>query len=359
MMDIKERLQQLTQARGPSGGEADVARLVAAQLAPFCQKVTVDAMGNVLGFKPGQGPEPRPRVMLMAHMDEIHLTVSAIDGAFLRFLFHGYDPRVLVGAEVTVMAKRPLHGVIGDLPPHLMTQQDRQRMPNPEALVIDVGLSAEEVAELVSIGDTVVLEGPFLELLGDRVASKALDNRLLVATMIATLEELTRVEHACDILAVASVNEEFNGLGAKTATYAHRPDLAIALDVTFGRQPGVRAEDALPLGSGPAIGMGPNMHPILTQTLLETAESLEIPHEVEVLPASTGTDAWHIQVAAGGVPTGLVSIPIRNMHSPVEVVDLKDVRRAVRLLAAFLARLDADFLSRLTYSLPDLQEAAS
>ncbi len=358
-MDIKERLQQLTQARGPSGGETDIARLVAAQLTPFCQDVTIDTVGNVVGVKQGQGPDTRPRVMLMAHMDEIHLTVSAIDGAFLRFLPHGYDPRVLVGAEVTVMGKRPLPGIIGDLPPHIMTEKDRQRMPKVAEMVIDLGLSAEQVADLVRIGDTVILDGPCLDLLGDRVASKSLDDRLLVVTMIVTMEQLSHMEHACDILAVASVNEEFNGLGAVTATYAHRPDLAIALDVTFARQPGVRSEDALALGGGPGIGMGPNLHPILTQTLLETAESLEIPHDIEVLPAHTGTDAWNIQVAAGGVPVGLVSIPIRNMHSPVEVGDLKDVRRTARLLAAFLSRIDTDFLQRLAYPLPDLQEAAS
>jgi len=357
-MEIKSILQQLTQARGPSGGEDEAAKLVAQLMAPLCQEVAIDAVGNVVGFKPGSGPEPRPRVMLMAHLDEIHLTVSAIDGAFLRFVENYYDPRVLVGAQVTVLGKDPLPGVIGDLPPHLMTAKDRKRMPDVDEMVIDLGLDAAQVAERVQVGDQVLLEGPFQELLGDRVASKALDDRLLVATMLATLEALQRIEHPCDVIAVASVQEEFSGLGARTATWAQRPDLAIALDVTFARQPGMPEIDSFPLGSGPAIALGPNLHPRITQTLLDLAEQLEIPHETSIEPARTGTDAWGIQVSAGGAPTGLVSIPVRNMHSPVEVVDMKDVGRTVRLLAAFLAQADAAFADALAYTLPDFQEAA-
>ncbi len=356
-MEIKPILQQLTQARGPSGGEGEAAKLVARLMQPLCQEVSIDAVGNVIGLKPGSGPEPRPRVMLMAHLDEIHLTVSAIDGAFLRFVENGYDPRTLVGAQVTVLGKKPLPGVIGDLPPHLMTAKDRKRMPELEEMVIDLGLTAGQVAELVRVGDQVVLDGPFQELLGDRVASKALDDRLLVTTMLAALDALQRVQHPCDVIAVASVQEEFSGLGARTATWGQRPDLAIALDVTFARQPGAPEEDTFPLGGGPAIAMGPNLHPRITQTLLELAEKLEIPHEVDVQPSRTGTDAWGIQVTAGGAPTGLVSIPIRNMHTAVEVADLKDVTRTVRLLTAFLAQADAAFLDHLAYRLPDFQEA--
>ena len=358
-MKIKPILQQLTQARGPSGGEGEAAKLVARLMAPLCQDVSIDAVGNVVGVKPGSGPEPRPKVMLMAHLDEIHLTVSAIDGAFLRFVQNGYDPRTLVGAQVTVLGKEPLPGVIGDLPPHLMTAKDRKRMPDIDELVIDLGMETAQVAELVRVGDQVVLDGPFQELLGDRVASKALDDRLLVTTILATLDELQRVEHPCDVIAVASVQEEFSGLGAETATWGQHPDLAIALDVTFARQPGMLEEKTFPLGGGPAIAMGPNLHPRISHKLLDLAESLEIPHEVDVQPSRTGTDAWDIQVTAGGVSTGLVSIPVRNMHTAVEVTDLKDVTRTARLLAAFLTQADADFIDDLAYRLPDFQEAAS
>jgi len=358
-MDIKSTLKQLTQARGPSGGEGEAAKLVARLMEPLCQQVTIDAVGNVVGIKPGSGPDPRPKIMLMAHLDEIHLTVSAIDGAFLRFIENGYDTRTLVGSQVTVLGRKPLPGVIGDLPPHIMTAKDRQRMPELTEMVIDLGLEAEQVAELVRVGDQVLLDGPFEELLGQRVASKALDDRLLVATILATLDELQRVAHPCDVIAVASVQEEFSGLGATTASWAQLPDAAIALDVTFARQPGVKEEETHPLGSGPAIALGPNLHPRITQALLELAERLEIPYETDIQPARTGTDAWGIQVTAGGIPSALVSIPIRNMHSPVEIVDLQDVARTTRLLTAFLAQADHDFLAGLAHRLPDFQEAAA
>ncbi len=358
-MNTLDMLQQLTQARGPSGGESDVGALIAQLLQPLCQEVTVDAMGNVLGFKPGHGPEPRPRVMLMAHLDEIHLTVSAIEGPFLRFVQYSYDPRVLVGAQVVVMGREPLFGIIGDLPPHLMSKEEREKMPKTEALVIDLGLEAAQVAELVRVGDQAVLEGPLVQLLDQRVASKALDNRLMVTTMLATLDQLQHRDHPCDVVAVASVGEEYTGLGAQTATFALEPDLAIAMDVTFARQPGTPEEKTFPLGSGPAIGLGPNLHPVITQTLLDLAENLEVPHAVDILPASTGTDAWHIQVTGQGVPTGLVSIPIRNMHTAVEVADLQDIHRTARLLAEFLTQADATWLDSLTFPLPNFVEAAS
>lgn len=358
-MDIKQTLEQLTQARGPSGGENEAAQVAARLMQPLCQDVSIDAMGNVIGIKRGSGPEPRPRVMLMAHLDEIHLTVSAIDGEFLRFVPHGFDPRILVGVEVIVLGQTPLPGVIGDLPPHLLSQEDRKRMPEVRDLAIDLGLPADQVAELVRVGDQVVLDGPFQSLLGDRVASKSLDDRLMVATMLATLEALQRMEHPCDVIAVASVQEEFSGLGARTATWAQRPDLAIALDVSFARQPGMPEEETFPLGSGPAIALGPNLHPHITRKLLDLAEALEIPHEVDVQPGRTGTDAWDIQVSAGGIPTGLVGISIRNMHTPAEVADLKDVGRTARLLAAFLAQADAGFIDSLAYRLPDTPEVTA
>ena len=352
-MNIPSLLQELTQARGPSGGETQVAQRIAHHLRPLCTQVEIDAVGNVLGLQPGTGPEPRPLVMLMAHMDEIHLTISAIDGPFLRFVPHGFDPRVLVGAQVIVRGRRDLPGVIGDLPPHIMTDAQRQRMPKTTELVIDLGLDADQVAQLVRVGDTAVLDGPYQPLLGDRVASKALDDRLLVTTMIATLDALQHQDHPCDVLAVASVAEEYNYLGARTATFAHQPDLAIALDVTFARQPGVPEEKTFPLGSGPAIAVGPNLHPRISRRLLDLADDLELPHQVDVLPSRTGTDAWMIQISSGGIPTGLVSIPIRNMHTPTEVADLKDVTRTVRLLTAFLSQADADFLRSLAFQLPD------
>lgn len=358
-MDIKSTLKQLSETDGPSGREQAVARVVSQLLEPLCDDVRIDAMTNVIGVKRGRGPEPRPQVMLMAHLDEIQMMVSALDGPFLRFVQLSYDPRVLVGQEVTVFGRRKLHGVIGDLPPHLMKAEDRRRMPKTTDLVIDLGLDAETVAEFVQVGDVVLIERSFSELLGERVAGKAFDNRLSVTAMLATLDQLQCLQHPCDVLTVASVGEEFNGLGAKTATFQLQPDIAIVLDVTFGKQPGTQDIGSFALSSGPIIGVGPNLDGQLTEKLIEICKDLEIPYDLEPLSASSGTDAWTVQVMLGGIRTALVGIAIRNMHSPVEVADLRDVSRTARLLSAFLAEADQSFADGLAYHLPDFEEVTT
>lgn len=350
-------LQKLSEAFGPSGREQSMAALVAEIMQPWCDEVKTDSLWNVIGIKRGTAPEPRPRLMLMAHMDEIFMLVTAIEGAFLRFRPHGYDPRQVVGQTVVVYGREPVRGVVGDRPPHLLGAEERRHMPRIQELVIDTGLDAETLAGLVQVGDYVLIERPMLQLLDDRVAGKAFDNRLSVRAVLAVLEALQSQQHACDVLVVASVGEEMNLLGAQTATFGLRPDLAVVLDVTFGKQPGTRARGSFKLGSGPVIGVGPNLHPHITDKLIDLCEDLEIPYEQELLPANTGTDAWMVQVVAGGVPVGLVGMAIRNMHSPVEVADLKDLRRTVRLLTHFVAQVDQTFVDNLAYRLPEFSEA--
>lgn len=360
-MNLRLTLQQLSQTAGPTGHEENIASLVAELMRPLCDEVHTDPLFTVVGLKRGQGPEPRPKLALMAHLDEIFLLVTAIEGPFVRFAQHGYDPRLLVGQEVMVLGRQPLFGVIGDRPPHLLAGSERSHMPGAEDLVIDLGLDADETAAQVSVGDAAIVQSgdgnaSFVALLGERVAGKALDNRLGVATLLATLDALQGMRHPCDILAIANGGEELNHLGATTTVFRLRPDLAIVLDVTFARQPGVEREQSFPLGGGPVLGIGPNLHPLITAKLIETAETLEMAHGLEPLPANTGTDAWAVEVTAGGIPCGLVGFPLRNMHSPVEVADLKDATRSARLLAALAAQVDADFVASLAYRLPDFAE---
>jgi endoglucanase len=187
------------------------------------------------------------------------------------------------------------------------------------------------------------------ELKNRRVAGKAMDDRACVAAITLALEQLNRVEHVWDVFAVATVQEETGLKGAIAAAYGVAPELAIALDVTFGRQPGVRKEGSFPLGGGPTIGIGPNFHPGLMKRLEEVAKGHEIPYCMDPIPGRSGTDAWAIQVTREGVPTALVSIPTRYMHHPVETLDAQDVERAGRLLAAFIAELEAGFLNELSW----------
>jgi endoglucanase len=173
-----------------------------------------------------------------------------------------------------------------------------------------------------------------------------LDNRASLAAATLALEALTRRTHAWDIVMVATVQEEIGSKGAVAGAYALAPQLAIALDVTFAKQHDDSGFGAFTLGKGPTIGVGPNFHPAIVERLREIAQREEIPTETEPLPGSSGTDAWGIQVAREGIPCGLISIPVRYMHQPVEVASLRDIERAGRLLADFSASLEADFTPR-------------
>jgi endoglucanase len=230
---------------------------------------------------------------------------------------------------------------------------NRSKYPDREELWIDLGLPADDVAALVRVGDSITFDSPFFELKGTRVGGKSMDNRASVAAVTMCLDELARRDHAWDVYAVASAQEETDGKGAQTAAYQIQPDLAIVIDGSFGLQRGVSDDEGFKLGGGPTVGRGPNFHPGLFKQMQKIAREEEIPLAVEVLPGSSGTDAWAIQVSRAGVPSALLGLPMRNMHSPVETVDLRDIRRIARLMAAFITHLDADFMDTIAWALPD------
>jgi endoglucanase len=287
--------------------------------------------------------------MFAAHMDEVGLMVADIEKGFLRITrVGGTDRRVLLGLEVTVHGRRDLSGVVATRPPHVLPEVDRKKSIPLDKIFVDVGLPPEQVQELISIGDLISIRREMSELKNRRVAGKAMDDRSCVAAITLALEQLGRVEHAWDVFAVATTQEETGLKGALTAAYGIAPDLAVALDTTFGRHPGVPKPGSFPLGEGPTIGIGPNFHPGLVKRLKQVAEAHEIPFHMDPIPGRSGTDAWAIQVTREGVPTALVSIPARYMHQPVETLAARDVERAGRLLAAFTAGLPADFLQELS-----------
>jgi endoglucanase len=309
----------------------------------------VGKLGSLIALKRGTGPQPRVKLMLAAHMDEIGLMVSGIYKGFLRITgVHGTDPRVLPALEVVVHGRRDLPGIVAARPPRVQSQAERQRVVPWDKLFVDVGLPPEEVEDLVAVGDVISIRAEMVELKNRRVAGKAMDDRACVAAVTLALERLANVSHICDVFAVATVQEETGLKGAIASAYGVAPDLAVALDVTYGRQPGVTEADlAFALGDGPTIGMGPNFHPALLARLRWVAQAHEIPYETEVLPGRSGTDAWAIQVTREGVPTALVGVPTRYLHQPVETLAVQDVERAGRLLAAFVSEMEADFLEKL------------
>lgn len=337
-------LKQLSEAQGITGYEEPVRELVRQTWQPFVDEMQVGKLGSLIALKRGTAPDPRPKLMLAAHMDEIGLMVTGIEKGFLRIArVGGTDRRVLLGLEVVVHGKRDLPGIVATRPPHVLPETERNKIVPWHKLFVDVGLPPQEVEQLVAVGDLISIRSELVELKNGRVAGKALDDRACVAVITLALEQLAGARHAWDVLAVATTQEEVGLKGAMTAAYGIAPDLAVALDVTFAKHPGVPDVDTVPLGDGPTIGVGPNFHPGLVERLKEVAEAHEIPYQIDPIPGRSGTDAWAIQVTREGVPTALVSIPLRYMHQPVEMLDVQDVERAARLLAAFVVGLEADF----------------
>jgi putative aminopeptidase FrvX len=343
---IPEPLQKLLTAVGPSGQEREAATAWRDWCGTFAGEVGADHLGSSFARVPGT--ENGPTLAVIGHIDEIGLHVTHIDDdGFLRFgQVGGWDAIVLVGQRVRLLTREgPLIGVIARKPIHLLEGDERQKFPALKDLHIDIGAgSGEEAKARVRIGDVAVIDADPVQLLGDRLVARALDNR--VGCYVAA-EAARRVADSGgapgDYLALAVVQEETTLTGARTSAYGHRPDLAIVVDLTFATdQPGIELGPitAHALGSGPTIGRGTSLHPRITELLYETAEQEGIPFTVESFGRRTGTDADAVHMSRAGVPTGLVSVPARYMHSPVEMVSLTDIDSAARLIAAFARRLE-------------------
>jgi putative aminopeptidase FrvX len=352
LFDLKAHLKTLVEAHAPSGHEGPIRDLIREAWKPFTDSMEQDKLGSLIGIKRATKPtHPPRRIMLAAHMDEIGLMVrDIVDGFIYVHRISGVDNRVMMAQPVMVHGVRPIPGIVASVPPHLLTADARKKYPAFNELIIDVGLPADEVNELVRLGDLITPDVPMIELMGKKLAGKAMDDRACVAAVTACLNHLQGMTHQWDVYATATVQEETGLYGAATAAYQIQPDIAIALDVTFAPQPGVDGDEANEFGGGPAVGIGPNFHPKLVDKIKDCAKVYEIKTQDEQIPGASGTDAWTIQVAREGIPTALLSIPLRNMHSPVETVDLRDIERTGRLLAHFIAGLDAEFLSTIQWN---------
>jgi putative aminopeptidase FrvX len=345
---IPDLLNSLITAAGPSGHETDPARAWRDGCKAFTQDVGSDHLGSSYARVPGTAGGRT--LAIVGHIDEIGVHVSHIDDdGYLKFgQVGGWDPVVLIGQRVSVATRdRTIPGVIGRKPIHLLKDEDRKRVPEVKDLHIDIGAKdGDEARSTVRIGDVAVIDVAPLELPNGRVVSRALDNRVgcYVAAEAARLVA-EKGGAAGDVVAFAVVQEETTFAGASTSAFAHEPDLAVVVDLTFATdQPGIELGQITkhPFDSGAVIARGTTLHPLIFERLYEAGEAEEIPFTIESIGKATGTDADAIHLSRAGVPTGLVSVPTRYMHSPVEMVSLADIDAAARLIAAFAMRLAPD-----------------
>src|SRR3972149_220301 len=316
---------------------------------PMVDEIGTSRLGNLHGIKHGSGPSPRSQVLNATHMDAIGMMVSEIVEGFLRLqVIGGLDPRMLLGLPVVVHGRRRLEGTIVQPPEACLPPAARRSAVAFEHLLIDVGLPPRQVTRYVRPGEIVSFAIAPFHLGEDFLAGHSLNSRASVAAWTVCLLELQRRNHLWDVIAVATAQNEKTAGGALTSAYMLQPDMAIAVGVTNGRGPGVAEHQGFILGEGPTNGWGPSIHPGIHRKIQTAAQREDIELRDEIMPVLTGGEAEGLQIAREGIPTGVISIPLRYLHTSVELVALSDIRRTGRLLASFVSGLESDFAETLS-----------
>ena len=344
----KQFLQDLLSAPGPSGYEGPVRSVWVDEVRTYADAVDVDVHGNAIASYNAQGG---PRVMLAGHMDELGFQIIYIDEkGYLYFdTIGGFDLGMVPGRKVRIHTRKgPVLGVLGKKPIHLMRGEERNKVPSKQELWIDIGAqSGDEAKDIVEIGDPVTYDPNFEVLRGDLIVSRAADNKAGAWVVAEAMRRVAKGKKKCQaaLFSVATVQEEVGLRGAKTSAFGVDPLVGIAVDVTWAMDhPGVdkRQVGECLLGGGPVINRGANINPVVFDRLVGVAKKKKIPHQIMAEPGGTGTDANAIQLSRAGVAAGLVSLPQRYMHTPVEVVSLKDLDNAAKLLAEFVLALETN-----------------
>lgn len=333
MSELKNMIITLSQANGTPGIEEDITEKIIDFL-PEGMTAQRDKNNNLIASFNGKGKT----YLLDAHADRIGLIVTAIaDGGFLRVArCGGMDARVLAAQDVTVWGKAPVYGVITSTPPHLQTADDEGKAKDFDDILVDTGLSKEEAEKLISAGDRITVVSPVCELLGGRISCPALDDRAGCAVIIRAAEIIMQAENAPNLKLLFSAQEETGGTGAVTGSFNIDADECISVDVSFADAPDMPSKKCGKLDKGPMIGFSPVLSYEISRKLETVAKEKEIPYQLELMSDSTGTNADHIALSRGGIKTGLVSIPLRNMHTAVEVVSVNDVENCAQLIAQYV-----------------------
>jgi len=336
-------LEELVNAPSPSGFEQPAQKVVRDYLSQYADEVRTDVMGNVIA---SANPKGRPRVMLAGHCDEIGFMVTFItEEGFVYFSpIGGVDPHLVPGQKVHIHgAKGRVLGVVGKKAIHLMEPEERKKVLDFKNQWIDIGAADRKEAEKrVAIGDCATFATTFERLNGDTVVARGFDDKMGSFVVAEALRLAAQRPIPAAVYAVSTVQEEIGLRGAATSAFSVEPDCAVAVDVTHGTDyPDAekKRHGEIKLGKGPVLHRGANMNPEVAKRLEAAAKKARITHQMVGVPGASGTDAWAIQLARGGVATGLVSVPLRYMHTPIEVLNLKDLEAAARLLAAFVTDL--------------------
>ncbi len=337
---VKEILKKLTEVPRVTGTEHKLSPILRELMEPYSDAFKVDVWGNSEAIV---NPGGEPVVMLAAHIDQIGLIVREItEEGFIKFQAVGWDPKVLYGMRVKLLADKPVRGIISVLPPHIFRtyKELAEKKFEVRDLAIDVGVESKEEAERLGIKPGIygVPDYKPLSLNNSYFTSPGLDDAAGVTAILYAMRKIWKIRDrvGAEIHFIATIQEEIGLRGAEMAAYRIKPDMAVAVDVTFAKQPLMPNEFTLKTGKGPVISKGPIYHWEVVELLERAAKEGDIPYQVEPDFRGYGTDTWAIQVARGGVKTGLVGLPLRNMHSPVEVINLKDVAWGGGLLAKFI-----------------------
>ncbi len=333
MNTLENMIFELSEANGTPGAEDEISNIIEKYVSSFAE-VKRDRVGNVTAYLPAG----KKTILLDAHMDRIGMIVTGIeDGGFLRVAkCGGMDARVLAAQDVTVWGREPVYGVVTSTPPHLSTPEDAKKAKDFDEILIDTGMSKQEAERLIFQGDRITVRCPHGELENGRIFGAALDDRAGCAAIIRAAELVAKTEERPSVQLLFSAQEETGGDGAVTGSFNIDADECIAVDVSFADAPDMPSEKCGKLNKGPMIGIAPVLDYRISQRLKAIAEEKEIPYQLELMGDSTGTNADHIAISKGGVRTGLVSIPQRNMHTGVEIIALDDVENSARLIAEYI-----------------------
>ena len=338
---MEEILRALCGVGAPSGFERPAVLSARELLEPLVDEIWIDRLGSLVGVRRCGKPGAK-KLLLDAHLDEVGLVVTGIKDGFLRFKANGVDVRMLPDREVTILTQPPILGVVACLPPHVLSAEEREKAPEIKDLYVDTGLSQEEAERRIPVGTPMVYRTDFTALGKRQLCAKAMDDRACFAALLRTAELLRDQELDMDLYIVGSVCEETGGVGARVLAQGLSPDFCVAVDVAHGKTPDSPKEGAFVMGGGPVVGIGPNMARWMVRRLLDEAEKLGLAVQKEVMEGSSGTNGWELQIANEGIATAVLSVPLKYMHTPVEVVEPGDIEATARLLAAFAEHLGGE-----------------